>query len=88
MPFKRPPKGFQVASKPSKLPFKIVLTLAFWLDFGFLDALETLLLDFRCILDSKWPLSGLQVDSEWPPNGFQAPFWPPSSLQVASKFPS
>ena len=40
-------------------PFKIVLTLVFWLDLGILDVLGTLLLDFRCLLDSKWAPIGL-----------------------------
>ncbi len=46
-------------SNPKKVldSCKTVLTLAFWLDFGLLDALGTLLLDSRCILDSKWAKS-------------------------------
>ena len=45
-------------------PFKIVLTLAFWLDFVLVHALGTLLLNSRCILESKWTPSGLQVTSK------------------------
>ena len=44
--------------------FKIELTLAFWLDFGPLDAFGTLLLNSRCILESKWTPSVLQVGSK------------------------
>ena len=83
MPFEWPSKAFQVASKPSKLRLKIVPTLAFWLDFGFLDALETHLLDFRSMLDSKWLLSGLQVGSKWASSGLQVSSkGVPSGLQV------
>ena len=44
--------------------FKIELTLAFLLDFGPLDAFGTLLLNFRCIPESKWTPSVLQVGSK------------------------
>ena len=41
-----------------------MLTLAFWLNFVIVHALGTLLLNSRCILESKWTPSGLQVTSK------------------------
>ena len=52
---------------PSSLPWlldvKIELTLAFWLDFGLLDALGPLLPDFRCILEPSKAFAGLPSEA-------------------------
>ena len=47
--------------------FKIVLTLAFWLDFGLLDA-------FCWTSAASCTASGLHVDSKWTSGGLQVDF--------------